>query len=165
VYILLLCRAARVNARPSSAVKPYNWDIPVSPAAVTFPTTTDEVSKVVKCAADSVVKVQARSGGHSYANYCLGTSGGGGRSICLGPVLLMNCIGAGGEDGAVVVDLKNFQKFEMNQSNWYATFGSGTLLGDLTDRLYNNGKRAIAHGTCPQVSPTFHISRTIPYGC
>ncbi|PVF98620.1 FAD-binding domain-containing protein [Serendipita vermifera] len=118
-----------------SAVKPYNWDIPVTPLAVTRPTSTDEVSKVVKCAAASGVKVQARSGGHSYANYCLG-----------------------GEDGAVVVDLEKFQKFEMNRDNWFATFGSGTLLGDLTDRLYNNGKRAIAHGTCPQVGSGGHLT-------
>lgn len=57
----------------------------------------------------------------------------------------------GGEDGAVVVDLQNFQKFEMDNNNWFATFGGGTLLGDLTDRLFESGGRAIAHGTCPQV--------------
>lgn len=62
----------------------------------------------------------------------------------------------GGEDGAVVVDLVNFQKFEMDTDSWFATFGSGTLLGDLTDRLYANGNRVIAHGTCPQVCETLH---------
>ena len=50
-----------------------------------------------------------------------------------------------------MVDLVNFQKFSMDPKSWRATFGAGTLLGDLTDRLYKNGKRAIAHGTCPQV--------------
>ncbi|KAG8810357.1 hypothetical protein FRC18_004098 [Serendipita sp. 400] len=118
-----------------NAVKPYNLDIPVTPAAVVRPTTTEDVSKVVQCAVASGLKVQPRSGGHSYANYCLG-----------------------GQDGAVVVDLVNFQKFEMNTSTWFATFGAGTLLGDLTERLYTNGQRAIAHGTCPQVGSGGHLT-------
>jgi FAD/FMN-containing dehydrogenase len=46
----------------------------------------------------------------------------------------------------------------MDQSNWYATFGSGTLLADLTDRLFANGQRAIAHGTCPQVGTGGHLT-------
>ncbi|CAG8619718.1 11470_t:CDS:2, partial [Acaulospora colombiana] len=112
-----------------TAVKPYNWDIPITPVAVTRPVTTKQLSRVVQCASASGVKVQARSGGHSYANYCLG-----------------------GESGALVIDMKNFQKFEMDTNNWFATFGSGTRLGDLTDRLYNHGARTIAHGTCPSVS-------------
>ncbi|CAG7854205.1 SubName: Full=Related to reticuline oxidase (Berberine bridge enzyme) {ECO:0000313/EMBL:CCA70426.1} [Serendipita indica DSM 11827] len=118
-----------------TAVKPYNTDIKVTPAAVTRPTTTDEVSRVVQCAAAAGLKVQPRSGGHSYGNYCIG-----------------------GEDGAVVVDLVNFQKFSMDTNTWFATFGSGTLLGDLTDRLFKNGGRAIAHGTCPQVGSGGHLT-------
>ena len=55
-----------------NAVKTYNKDIPITPAAVVRPSTTDEVSRVVQCAVASSLKVQARSGGHSYANYCLG---------------------------------------------------------------------------------------------
>lgn len=39
----------------------------------------------------------------------------------------------------------------MNKSNWHATVGAGTLLGDLDERLHKAGGRAIAHGTCPQV--------------
>jgi FAD/FMN-containing dehydrogenase len=130
-------------------VKPYNWDIPVTPIAVTRPRTTKEVSRVVQCAAASGVKVQARSGGHSYANYCLGTFQQRSRNV-LYPELIVPF--EGGESGALVIDLKNFQKFEMDTDNWFATFGSGTRLGDLTDRLYNNGARTIAHGTCPSAS-------------
>ncbi|KAJ7804666.1 hypothetical protein B0H14DRAFT_3485964 [Mycena olivaceomarginata] len=65
-----------------SDVKPYNTAISVTPAAVTRPNTAEDVAKIVQCAAASSVKVQARSGGHSYGNY-----------------------GIGGEDGAVVVDM------------------------------------------------------------
>jgi FAD binding domain len=50
-------------------VKPYNLNIPVTPAAVTFPESAEQVAAVVKCAAQGKYKVQARSGGHSYGNY------------------------------------------------------------------------------------------------
>lgn len=48
-------------------VKPYNLDIPVKPIAVTKPSTKEDVAGFVKCAADNSVKVQPKSGGHSYA--------------------------------------------------------------------------------------------------
>jgi FAD binding domain len=50
-------------------VKPYNLDIPVTPAAVTFPESAEQVAAVVECAAHGGYKVQARSGGHSFGNY------------------------------------------------------------------------------------------------
>jgi FAD/FMN-containing dehydrogenase len=111
-----------------SKINPYNLDYPVHPAAIVRPKTVEQVSATVKCAVKAGVKVQARCGGHSFANYCLG-----------------------GVDGTVVVDLANFQKFEMDRTTWRATIGGGTLLGDVTKRLHDAGGRAIAHGTCPQV--------------
>ncbi|KAJ6474700.1 hypothetical protein C8R47DRAFT_986679 [Mycena vitilis] len=118
-----------------SDVKPYNSDIPITPAAVTRPTTADDVAKIVQCAVASAVKVQPRSGGHSYGNY-----------------------GIGGEDGSVVVDMVNFQQFSMDNTTWQATIGSGTLLSDVTSRLHAAGGRAIAHGTCPQVGIGGHAT-------
>lgn len=118
-----------------SHVKPYNLDIPLTPAAITYPKTTDEIAAVVKCAVHNSLKVQPRSGGHSYANY-----------------------GIGGQDSTIVVDMKSFQQFSMDESTWQATIGSGTLLGDVTKRLHDNGKRAIAHGTCPQVGIGGHAT-------
>lgn len=50
-----------------SWVDRYNLAIPVEPIAVTRPENTDDVSRFVKCAAENNVKVQAKSGGHSYA--------------------------------------------------------------------------------------------------
>lgn len=51
-------------------VKPYNKDVEVHPVAITYPETTDQVSAIVKCAtAQAGFTVQARGGGHSYANY------------------------------------------------------------------------------------------------
>ena len=111
-----------------SKINAYNLDYPVYPAAIVRPTTVTQVSAAVKCAVKAGVKVQPRSGGHSYANYCLG-----------------------GVDGALVVDLMHLQKFDMDTATWEATIGAGTLLGDVTKRLHDAGGRAIAHGICPQV--------------
>lgn len=52
-----------------SHVKPYNLGIPSDPAAVTYPKTSDQVAKIVKCAVENSLKVQPRCGGHSYGNY------------------------------------------------------------------------------------------------
>lgn len=51
-------------------VQPYNLNFPIVPAAVTFPETAEQVSAIVQCAAKGGYKVQAKSGGHSYGNYC-----------------------------------------------------------------------------------------------
>ncbi|RMJ27560.1 glucooligosaccharide oxidase [Aspergillus sp. HF37] len=117
------------------AVQPYNLNIPVSPMAVTFPETSQQIADIVKCAADYGYKVQARSGGHSYGNY-----------------------GLGGNEDTVTVDLKNFQQFSMDNSTYEATIGSGMLLGDVSPRLYDAGKRAMAHGVCPQVGSGGHFT-------
>jgi hypothetical protein len=50
-------------------VRPYNLDYNTVPAAIVSPKTQEQVSGVVKCAHTAGVAVQARSGGHSYANY------------------------------------------------------------------------------------------------
>lgn len=51
--------------------RPYNLDIQVRPVAVAYPRTREQVAAVVRCAVENGCKVQARCGGHSYANYCL----------------------------------------------------------------------------------------------
>jgi hypothetical protein len=53
----------------STAVHEYNLNIPVTPAAVTYPESTEQVAAIVKCASDYDYRVQARSGGHSFGNY------------------------------------------------------------------------------------------------
>jgi len=56
------------------------------------------------------------------------------------------------------VDLKNIKHFSIDRNSWVATFGGGTLLGDVTKQLSDNGGRAIAHGTCPQVGLGGHAT-------
>ncbi|RMZ68966.1 glucooligosaccharide oxidase [Pyrenophora seminiperda CCB06] len=116
-------------------VRPYNLDYPVKPTAVTYPESAQQIAEIVKCARTYNLKVQPRSGGHSYANY-----------------------GIGGEDGAIVVDMGKFQQFSIDNSTWQATIGAGTLLGDVTKRLHDNGNRAMTHGTSPQIGIGGHAT-------
>ncbi|KAK0631156.1 hypothetical protein B0T17DRAFT_487878 [Bombardia bombarda] len=116
-------------------VKPYNLDARVEPAAVVRPETSKDIAGIIACASTNKVKIQARSGGHSFANY-----------------------GLGGEDGAVSIDMVNFQHFHMDNSTWKATIGAGTRLGDVTDKLDEAGGRAIAHGVCPDVGLGGHAT-------
>ncbi|KAF3006223.1 hypothetical protein E8E14_001906 [Neopestalotiopsis sp. 37M] len=116
-------------------VKPYNLDLPVSPIAVARPESADDVSSFIKCAVSSDIKVQAKSGGHSYANF-----------------------GLGGVDGQLVLDLQKLTQFSMDTNTWQATIGAGHRLSDVTQELHDNGNRAIAHGTCPGVGIGGHAT-------
>lgn len=118
-----------------SWVKPFNLDVPVTPVAVIRPDNAKDVAEAVKCAAKSDVKVQAKSGGHSYANY-----------------------GLGGDDGALMVDLVNLKDFSMDEDTWYASVGAGHRLGDMDKKMHAAGKRAMAHGTCPSVGIGGHAT-------
>lgn len=111
----------------------YNLDIVTTPIAVTYPKTTEQVCRIVRIANENNLKVQAKSGGHSYANLC-------------------------NPDGGIVIDLKHFQNFEIDTKTWRGKIGRGTLLGDLTKRMYEPHKRAMAHGTCPAVGIGGHAT-------
>ncbi|KUI62684.1 putative FAD-linked oxidoreductase YvdP [Cytospora mali] len=113
-------------------VKPYNLAIDVTPAAVIRPNSTEEVAAAVRCAADNGYKVQARSGGHSFANFGLG-------------------------DGALTIDLVNIQNYSMNETTWYAAIGAGMKLGDVDTHLTQTG-RAFAHGVCAGVGIGGHAT-------
>ncbi|CAG8117147.1 unnamed protein product [Penicillium olsonii] len=119
----------------TTAVEAYNLNIPVTPAAITYPQSADEVASILKCASDFDYKVQARSGGHSFGNY-----------------------GLGGQNGAIVVDMKHFAQFSMEESTHIATIGPGTSLGDLDTKLYNSGNRAMSHGICPTIRTGGHLT-------
>lgn len=46
----------------------------------------------------------------------------------------------------------------MDESTYTATLGSGLRLDDVTHKLYGAGKRAMAHGVCPQVGSGGHFT-------
>ncbi|KAH6654905.1 hypothetical protein BKA67DRAFT_518023 [Truncatella angustata] len=64
----------------------------------------------------------------------------------------------GGTDGELVLDLQKMTKFSMDTSTWQATIGAGHRLSDVTQELHDNGKRAMAHGTCPGVGIGGHAT-------
>jgi FAD/FMN-containing dehydrogenase len=105
---------------------PYNIRLNFTPIAFAVPTTVPQVQAAVMCAAKFGVKVNPKSGGHSYASHSIG-----------------------GEDGHLVVDLKYFNDVTLDTTTNLATVGPGTRLGNLALALYNKGGRAIAHGVCP----------------
>ncbi len=116
-------------------VKPYNLDIDVTPAAVVRPGSAADVAAFVQCAVANNIGVQAKSGGHSYANF-----------------------GLGGTSGALAIDMASLNHFSMDNATWQATIGPGALLGDVTTQLIDNGDRAFAHGVCPGVGLGGHAT-------
>ena len=51
---------------------PFNIRLNYTPSVIIVPKTEHEIALAVKCACDAGVKVQARSGGHSYASFSTG---------------------------------------------------------------------------------------------
>ncbi|CAG8493318.1 5215_t:CDS:2 [Acaulospora colombiana] len=92
-----------------------------------------DVEKVVKCGASSGVPVVGRSGGHSYAGF-----------------------GLGGVDGALVCDLSHMKNITLVGDN--AVVQTGNLLGEVATYLWENGQKALPHGTCPKVGTGGHTS-------
>ncbi|KAI1266944.1 Glucooligosaccharide oxidase [Xylariaceae sp. FL1019] len=111
----------------------YNSRVPVEPEIIILPKTTEEVSQAVVCASNHGLRVQARSGGHSYASHS-----------------------NGGADGAVVVDLRHLQEV-MVAYNGIASVGGGVRLGTLALACQKAGT-ALAHGTCPAVGIGGHFT-------
>ncbi|KAG9185654.1 hypothetical protein G6011_06985 [Alternaria panax] len=115
-------------------VTPYNLNYLTVPTAIVSPRTKQQVSGVVKCAHTAGVAVQARSGGHSYANY-----------------------GLGGFNGSLVVDMKNMAAFTYNEADETATFGPGNLLGNLSQKLQPLG-RVMAYGEVSVIGSGGHMT-------
>lgn len=112
----------------------YNLRVPATPALLVYAQTVKHVQDAVHCGAAVGLKVSARSGGHSYTS-----------------------LGLGGEDGHLVVDLTSMNIISVDENTHIATIGAGALLGDVARELFDNGGRAISHGSCPAVGLSGHI--------
>jgi hypothetical protein len=106
----------------------FNRRFTYQPAAVVRPTTNEQASQAVQCAAASNIAVTSRGGGHSYV-----------------------ADGVGGKDGSLVVDLTAFNAVSVDASTGIATIGAGGRLGTIYSKLMQQGGRAISAGTCPFV--------------
>ncbi|KAF2872081.1 glucooligosaccharide oxidase [Massariosphaeria phaeospora] len=116
------------SANYTQAIKPFNTRVTFKPAAYAVPETTQHVQDAVSCGASNGVRVTAKSGGHSYASH-----------------------GLGGEDGHLIVDMRNFNNVTVDPTAQTAAIGTGGRLGNVAMALYNQTKQAISHGTCPGV--------------
>ncbi|KAL5391115.1 hypothetical protein PMIN06_008536 [Paraphaeosphaeria minitans] len=116
------------DADYSLLAQPYNLRLPYKPAVIVLPTTNQHVQDAVVCGAEGGLKIQPKSGGHSYASFS-----------------------SGGKDGSMVIDLESFQNVALDTSSGVVQVGGGVRLGNLADGIYQQGKRALSHGTCPDV--------------
>jgi FAD/FMN-containing dehydrogenase len=107
-------------------VRAFNQRLQYTPVGIAVPTTVEHIAAAVSCAAQAGVKVNPKSGGHSYASF-----------------------GLGGENGHLVVELDRMSKVTVDSSTQIATVQAGARLGHVATVLYNNGRRAFSHGTCP----------------
>lgn len=112
----------------------YNSRLTYKPAYMILPTTTAHIASAVGCAKSFGVKVQAKSGGHSYASF-----------------------GMGGQDGSLIISLVNFQGISVDGAG-VASVGAGVRLGNLAVGIFNQGGRALPHGLCPAVGIGGHAS-------
>jgi len=110
----------------TQAIKPFNLRVPFTPAAYAVPETVKHVQDAVACGVKNKIRVTAKSGGHSYGSH-----------------------GLGGEDGHLIVDLRKFNSVTVDQSAQTALVGAGGRLGNIALALYDQGKQATSHGTCP----------------
>ena len=62
--------------------QPFNLRLNYTPSVIVLPTTEQHVQDAVVCAAECDIKVQAKSGGHSYASFSSGGKNGSMSKYC-----------------------------------------------------------------------------------
>ncbi|KAF2865573.1 hypothetical protein BDV95DRAFT_506587 [Massariosphaeria phaeospora] len=128
---------AKYSTDPQYAdlAEPFNLRLPYKPVTIVLPTKNQHVKDAVLCAGKFQVKVQARSGGHSYASFS-----------------------SGGKDGSMVINLEPLQTIKLDNRTGIATVGGGVRLGNLAQGIWDQGKRGLSHGTCTGVGIGGHFT-------
>lgn len=110
----------------TQSIKPFNLRLPYTPVAVAVPSTVAQIQSAVTCGVSLGITISPKSGGHSYASH-----------------------GIGGENGHLMVDLRYFTNVTLNNATGIADVQPGARLGNVALALWNQGRKAISHGTCP----------------
>lgn len=113
----------------------YNRVFSYRPAVICLPEKDCDVANAIKFARTENLKVQPRGGGHSYAAYS-----------------------AGGQDGSLILHMKNFSTISLDTETDIAVVGAGVRLGQLATELFQQGRRAVPHGTIKNVGVAGHFS-------
>jgi hypothetical protein len=79
----------------------YNTRLQYTPAVIVLPITNQNVIDAVTCGAQAGIKIQAKSGGHSYASFS-----------------------TGGQHSSMIIDMQNFQTVSVD-ANGIAKVGAG----------------------------------------
>jgi FAD/FMN-containing dehydrogenase len=119
-------RDSGVPTSSASTMTSFNTRLSYRPAAVAVPKTLGNVQAAVVCAKQNKVKISPMSGGHSYAS-----------------------LGLGGEDGHLVINLEQMNSVKLDSGSGEARIQPGARVGHVATELWNQGKKAISHGTCP----------------
>ncbi|KAH9844429.1 berberine-like protein [Teratosphaeria destructans] len=129
--------AAKIETSlPSTAswakdTQPWNSRIAPVPAAVVFPTDEKQVSAAIKCAASAKTKVTTLGGNRSFAS-----------------------MGFGRNDGTMVINLVHMKVLTFNEGDQTFTYGGPVTISEAAKFVWNNHKRALMHGRCPDVGMT-----------
>lgn len=113
----------------------YNRVFSYRPAVICLPDEDGDVANAISSARTENLKVQPRGGGHSYAAYS-----------------------AGGQDGSLILHMKNFSTVSLDTETGIAVVGAGVRLGQLATELFQQGRRAVPHGTIKNVGVAGHFS-------
>ncbi|KAK0707269.1 hypothetical protein B0H67DRAFT_496358 [Lasiosphaeris hirsuta] len=141
---LTLLECLTTNAIPYVTLLSPNWAeyattfnarLEYTPAAITLPTTPLHISQSILCASRARIPVQPKSGGHSYASYS-----------------------TGGRNGILQINLENFNSVTVDNATGIAKVGGGVRLGNLALGIWEQGRRALGHGTCPGVGVGGHFT-------
>ncbi|KAI2474554.1 Glucooligosaccharide oxidase [Pyrenophora tritici-repentis] len=116
------------TANYTQAIKPFNLRLSFTPASYAVPQTIKHIQDAVACGVANKIPVTAKCGGHSYAAH-----------------------GLGGENAHLIVDMQRFNSVTVDQQAQRAVVQAGGRLGNIALALYDQGKQAISHGTCPGV--------------
>ncbi|CAH1760757.1 16136_t:CDS:2 [Entrophospora sp. SA101] len=117
----------------NSTIIDENSAIEFLPNAIVFPNSVKDIQLAIECAKSFNLNITPRSGGHSYESYSLG-----------------------GKDGALVVDLKNFNQIQIDKTNNLVKVGAGNRLGNIYFAL-SKDNYVVPAGTCPSVGISGHI--------
>ncbi|KAL1738003.1 hypothetical protein HDZ31DRAFT_51612 [Schizophyllum fasciatum] len=112
----------------------FNLRYAVSPIAIAYPTSVEQVGAAVAAGAKQHYAISARSGGHSYV-----------------------AGGLGGQDGSLVIDMSNFENMTVDENANTVEVGVGMRLGDVALGLHQYG-RALPHGRCTTVGVGGHAT-------
>lgn len=115
----------------SALSKPQNSNYQAYPEVIVVPSSTKQVSAIIKCVAAEKgnIKLSPRGGGHSYAAYSF--------------------------SGQIVIDSSRMKGISIDRKMNEATVQFGQALGPMATTIAKEGY-ALPHGTCPTVGVAGH---------